>query len=209
MLRRCCHRDAYTSYRAADIPTDIPERQSEPLNSVLSIFRNGANFELRHTFSKTGSVRTVQRNTEKRLRNHRYRGKTPIIITYSECMFVALGYPACKAHAPYYIVICGLPRSTIFPPHYLINGTTFGKKKLLNTKCVFRFSVQILSETFLIPRRIQRDITINVHTGCPRRYVPDFGRVFLMLTLRRLMSYIYGAPILDVSRSHTTTQHSR
>ena len=30
-----------------------------------------------------------------------------------------------------------------------------------------------------------------------------------ILTLRWLMSYIYGAPILDVSRSHTTTQHSR
>jgi len=29
------------------------------------------------------------------------------------------------------------------------------------------------------------------------------------LTLRWLMSYIYAAPILDVSRSHTTTQHSR
>ena len=37
------------------------------------------------------------------------------------------------------------------------------------------------------------------------------------LTLRLIMSYIYiyiyiyiyGAPILDVSRSHTTTQHSR
>jgi len=29
------------------------------------------------------------------------------------------------------------------------------------------------------------------------------------LTLRLLMSYIYGAPILDVSRSHTTTQRSR
>ena len=31
------------------------------------------------------------------------------------------------------------------------------------------------------------------------------------LILRLLMSYIYiyGAPILDVSRSHTTTQHSR
>jgi len=31
------------------------------------------------------------------------------------------------------------------------------------------------------------------------------------LTLRQLMSYtcIYGAPILDVSRSHTTTHHSR
>ena len=30
-----------------------------------------------------------------------------------------------------------------------------------------------------------------------------------LLTFRRLMAYIYGAPILDVSRSHTTTQHSR
>ena len=29
------------------------------------------------------------------------------------------------------------------------------------------------------------------------------------LTFRLLISYIYGAPILDVSRSHTTTQHSR
>ena len=30
-----------------------------------------------------------------------------------------------------------------------------------------------------------------------------------LLTFRGLMLYIYGAPILDVSRSHTTTQHSR
>ena len=30
-----------------------------------------------------------------------------------------------------------------------------------------------------------------------------------LLTSRLLMSYIHGAPILDVSRSHTTTQHSR
>ena len=37
---------------------------------------------------------------------------------------------------------------------------------------------------------------------CPTRHSST-------LTLRRLMSYIYGAPILDVSRSHTTTQHSR
>ena len=29
------------------------------------------------------------------------------------------------------------------------------------------------------------------------------------LTIRLLMSYVYGASILDVSRSHTTTQHSR
>ena len=41
-----------------------------------------------------------------------------------------------------------------------------------------------------------------------------FSRIRIKsLTFRRLMSYIYiyiyGAPILDVSRSHTTTQHSR
>ena len=30
-----------------------------------------------------------------------------------------------------------------------------------------------------------------------------------LLIFRLLMIYIYGAPILDVSRSHTTTQHSR
>jgi len=44
----------------------------------------------------------------------------------------------------------------------------------------------------------------------PARF-PDARLRFLghSLTLRRLMSHIYGAPILDVSRSHTTTQHSR
>ena len=30
-----------------------------------------------------------------------------------------------------------------------------------------------------------------------------------LLSFRLLMSYIYGAPILDVSRTHTTTHHSR
>ena len=32
---------------------------------------------------------------------------------------------------------------------------------------------------------------------------------FKLLTFRLLMSYMCGAPILDVSRSHTTTQHNR
>jgi len=36
-----------------------------------------------------------------------------------------------------------------------------------------------------------------------------FKNIKQTLTIRLLMSYIYGAPILDVSRSHTTTQHSR
>ena len=45
------------------------------------------------------------------------------------------------------------------------------------------------------------------------QYSIDLHSVFMLqtvfLTLRLLMSYIYGAPILDVSRSHTTPHHSR
>jgi len=60
------------------------------------------------------------------------------------------------------IVICGLSRSTFFP-HYLIKGTTFFfLKKLYNTKCVFWFSIQLLSETLFTPRRNERDKIKNV-----------------------------------------------
>jgi hypothetical protein len=47
---------------------------------------------------------------------------------------------------------------------------------------------------------------------CVREHsVQYFMQFFTQLTLRWLMSYIYiyGVHILDVSRSHTTTQHSR
>jgi len=37
-----------------------------------------------------------------------------------------------------------------FFPHDLINGKLFGGKKLLNKICVFRISLQLLPETFLI-----------------------------------------------------------
>jgi len=42
-----------------------------------------------------------------------------------------------------------------------------------------------------------------------KRSANGYKTLVKSLTLRLLMSYIYGAPILDVSRSHTTTQHSR
>ena len=56
-------------------------------------------------------------------------------------------------------------------------------------------------------------IRVAAHRGISRVLsdlsVKDKKQSISILTLRRLMSYIYGAPILDVSRSHTTTQHSR
>jgi hypothetical protein len=68
--------------------------------------------------------------------------------------------PARKVHAPYYYTrtwplrLCGFP-------HYLIYGTIF-RKKLWITKCVVTFSTNF-SATFLILRRIERDIITNVN----------------------------------------------
>jgi hypothetical protein len=74
-------------------------------------------------------------------------------ITQPGCAFVALGIQhAMRMHH----IICGAPLYNIFP-HYLTNGTTL-EKKLLNVKCVFRVSLQLLSEIFFILRRIERDM---------------------------------------------------
>ena len=65
------------------------------------------------------------------------------------CVYSYLTYPACKAHMPHHIFSCSLYVSTPSFPHYLINTTIFErKKKLLNTKCLFWLSLQILYETF-------------------------------------------------------------
>jgi len=62
-----------------------------------------------------------------------------------------------------HIVICGLTGSTIFFPHYLINGTIFGGKKLLHIKCVFLISIHVLSDTFFNLIRTERDTTKNAY----------------------------------------------
>ena len=84
-----------------------------------------------------------------------------INITYSECVFVASGihHETRMRHS----VISGLPGSTIFST-LSHKRHDFRKKKggLLNTKCVFWFSLQFLPGTFLILRRIRRDVIQNV-----------------------------------------------
>jgi hypothetical protein len=75
-------------------------------------------------------------------------------ITQTECVFVALGLQL--AERMRHIVICALPRYTMY--FHIISQTARFSKKLLNTKCVFLFSVQLLSETFLIVKITQRNI---------------------------------------------------
>jgi hypothetical protein len=64
----------------------------------------------------------------------------------------------CNAHAPY-CHLWHVRLHNIFP-YYLINCTIFEKKII---KCVFSFSLQLLSETFLILRRTERDRLKNVY----------------------------------------------
>ena len=93
----------------------------------------------------------------------------------------SLSYPACNAHAPYCLLWPVLLYS-IFP-HYLINGTIF-EETLMNIKCVFWFSLQLLSETFLILRRTERDMIkmyIAVHVKY-RLLLSDFNKTFIFST---------------------------
>ena len=46
---------------------------------------------------------------------------------------------------------------------FLVQGGKCTWKNLVNTKCVFWFSLQILSEIFLILRRNERDMIINLY----------------------------------------------
>jgi hypothetical protein len=108
-----------------------------------------------HTKNKRANA--LWRTIEALSWTHCHSGKAKII-TQIECVCVALGIQ--HAMRLRRIVTCGLHRSIIFFPYYFINGTVF-LKKWLNIKCVFRFSLKLLFETFII-LRTKRDMIKNV-----------------------------------------------
>jgi hypothetical protein len=139
-------------------------------------------FKLKHCISRPAMY--VYRNTEARSRNQCCCGKA-ISITYLSvcaclrvraCMWVPRRVGACmristysldnperNAYAPHYVTLRPLGLHHVFR-HYFINGATFGKT-LLNIKYMFSFSLQLLSEPFLIIRRILQDMVKNVETS--------------------------------------------
>ena len=79
-------------------------------------------------------------------------------ITQSECVFVALGVQ--HAMRMRHIAFCDQHRSTIF--FHVFSQTELRKKVTEYKMCVLIFST-ILSEIFLILKRIERDMIKNVY----------------------------------------------
>jgi len=125
----------------------------------------------------------------------------------------SLWYPADNAHAPYCLLWLAQLYS-IFP-HYLIKSTIFEKKKLLDLQCVlwyiyiYIYIYIYMYITFVWNSSHYKNNQARYNQKAYRGFRIKYPLFSSDLTLRRLMLYIYGAPILDVSRSHTTTQHSR
>jgi len=105
-----------------------------------------------------------KRNIQQPSRNDSCRSKAiSTLITYSQCVFIAL----VTQHAK------GMRRDTLSPvsclallfsSHYDTKVAIFGGNKYW-IQNLFWFSLQLLSETFLILRRIQRDMMKNVNTS--------------------------------------------
>jgi len=100
------------------------------------------------------------RNNETRWRNQYYNGQV-IRVSNSEFVFVALGtqHGMCMRRIILSSVAC--PLLTHFPK-LSHKCHDFRKTNLLTIKYVFLLSIQLLSETFLILRRIRQYIIINV-----------------------------------------------
>jgi len=71
----------------------------------------------------------------------------------------SLRYPACNANALYYIVICGLPASTIFI--HIISQTTLFLICIYNGIKMYVFFLKLVS--FLVLRRIEQDMIKKLH----------------------------------------------
>jgi hypothetical protein len=95
--------------------------------------------------------------------------------------------PVCNAHAQYYIVKCSLSDSTIL--FHIISQTVRFWENNLRKKNIYRFlfSLQLLSETFLMLRRIHRDMIIDVYrSSCKLPVVlSDFKWVWIFSTFSK------------------------
>jgi hypothetical protein len=99
------------------------------------------------------------------------------------CVFVALGIQHAMRKRD--IFISDLPRCTIF--FHIFSWTVRVSKKLLNIVRVFWFSLQPMSEAFLILRRSERDV-IKMYNFLRVKYpysFSDFNEILIFSTYFR------------------------
>ena len=95
----------------------------------------------------------------------------------------SLRYPAFNAHAPH----CHLwpaPLDNTFPHYHKLHDFRKEEKKSYWAQNVFWFSLQLLSETFLILRRNERDMIkmyIGLHVKC-RLFLAGFNETWIFST---------------------------
>ena len=130
----------------------------------------------------------VQRNTETRSCNQCCCWKA-ISITYSENVFIALGIQNTICMRS--IVVCVLLGSTV--SFNTISLTAwFSAKRAIKMKFLFWFSPQILPETFIILRKIERDM-IKIYTVLHVNYplfLSYFHETWIFSTdIRKILTY--------------------
>jgi hypothetical protein len=104
--------------------------------------------------------------------------------------FCKLPYPACNPHT----LCCIVTLACLALQHFstLSHKRNNFLKKVFNIKCVFWVSLQILSETFFILKRIRGGININAHRSL-LKYLPflsDFNEDWFFSTdFRKIFKY--------------------
>jgi hypothetical protein len=123
-------------------------------------------------------------NSEVRSPNHSYNAKA-----------IGSSHYECNTHAQYYTAICGPSGCTKF--FNLIPKTAqYSKQKLLNLR--IQCDPKVLVLIFLKSKTDEEDtclssfkIRSNGIYRCPRRNVPNFARVFLMLKYTDIIQNTY------------------
>jgi hypothetical protein len=128
---------------------------------------------------------TYKRNMEQRSRNHCCSAKA-ISITYSDCIFVALGVYNAKRMSRI-VFSCASCLTLQYLSTYLTNGTIFEKNLLLNIKCVFWFSIQffvwnISHYKMDLAKCFHKCTYISLHVKCAL-FLSDFNETWIFSTV--------------------------
>ena len=110
----------------------------------------------------------------------------------------------------YSVLQCVSVQSGVNGYRYACKFPNFVYRKLTASAFIFWIITMYLCTTELNPLNPELNPICYLLALLGAHHFLHVSRIRVkLLTFRRLMSYMYGAPILDVSRSHTTMQHSR